>query len=94
MKTAQSHSPAPAAPADQTAPPNAQRPNGGACRCPSAVAPADPLRSLECSCEWGDLIAMVTHLAYGADQDYVNSVAPAFAMMAHDMIISLTAQDL
>lgn len=91
---AQIDSPAPASPAYQDRPPGAQQSNGGACRCPSAVAPADPLRSLECSCEWGDLIAMVTHLAYGADQDYVNSVAPAFAMMAHDMIISLTTQDL
>ena len=90
--TAQIDSPAPASPAYQDRPPDAQRSNGGACRCPSAVAPADPwLRQLDCTCEWGDLVAMITHLAYGADRGYINSVAPAFAMMAHDMIVSLSS---
>lgn len=79
---AQINSPGPASPAYQQPPPGAQRPNGGACRCPRVT-------SLDCTCEWDELISMITHLAYGADRGYALSVAPAIAIMAHDMIVSL-----
>lgn len=60
-------------------PPGALRGPGGACRCPRVT-------SLDCVCEWDELISMITHLAYGAGQGLIDEAGPAIATMAFDII--------
>lgn len=81
------HSPAlpdPRAPYAASAPPDAQRANGGACRCPSATA-GQSLRQLDCTCSWNEVLSAVHLLAYGnlSDDDLI-AFAPVVAAMARD----------
>lgn len=78
-------------------PPDAQRPNQGACRCPSAPGPTE-LRRLNCTCAWDEILTAVEQFAYGTDRGPTEAqlidFAPVLATLVHDAAYRARAEAL